>query len=153
MISLSKHPDFRSSLGGQAASKVAAIPSVRAALLKMQQDFALNPLFADGTPAKGVVYDGRDTGTVVCPQADIKLFVTATPEVRAMRRYKEYQQKGIDTSFEKVLAETKERDARDSSRSSAPLKPAEDAFIIDTSEMDIESVFQYVCSIIDQKNI
>ena len=153
MISLSKHPDFRSSLGGQAASKVAAIPVVRSALLKMQQDFALNPQFADGTAALGVVYDGRDTGTVVCPHADVKLFVTATPEVRAMRRYKEYQQKGLDTSYEVVLAETKERDARDSSRSSAPLKPAEDAVVIDTSDMDISAVFQKVCSIIEQKNV
>ena len=74
MMELSKHADFRSNLGGQAASKVAAKTPVRQALLKMQQDFALNPQFADGQQAKGVVYDGRDTGTVVCPNADIKIF-------------------------------------------------------------------------------
>ena len=92
MMALAKHPDFRSALGGQAASKVAAMPLVRQALLKMQQDFALQPVFADGSPANGVVYDGRDTGTVVCPAADIKLFITASPEVRAMRRHTEYLQ-------------------------------------------------------------
>lgn len=151
MAELSKHPDFRSGVGGQAASKVAAIPAVREALLKMQQDFALNPKFADGKSANGVVYDGRDTGTVVCPKADIKLFVTASPEVRALRRHKEYLQKGLASSFEDVLAQTKERDLRDSSRASAPLKPAEDAVILDTSDMDINEVFAKVCSIIDAK--
>ena len=153
MMLLSEHPDFRSNIGGQAASKVAALPGVRAALLKMQQDFALNPQFADGSPAQGVVYDGRDTGTVVCPKADIKLFITASSEVRAMRRYKEFMEKGIPATYEDVLAQTKERDLRDSSRSSAPLKPAEDAVIIDTSDMSIDSVFQKVCCLIEAKNI
>ena len=78
MMRLSTHSDFRSDIGGQAASKVSAMPTVRAALLKMQQDFALAPVFADGTKANGVIYDGRDTGTVVCPHADIKFFVTAS---------------------------------------------------------------------------
>ncbi len=151
MVNLSKHPDFRSDIGGQAASKVAVIPEVRAALLKMQQDFALNPQFADGTPAKGVVYDGRDTGTVVCPNADIKLFITASPEVRAMRRHKEFLEKGKTSVYEDVLAQVKERDIRDTTRASAPLKPADDAIIIDTSDMDIDAVFQKVCRIIDEK--
>ena len=149
MIELSKNSDFRSDKGGQAASKVAAFPKVRQLLLKMQQDFALNPKFADGSDADGVVYDGRDTGTVICPQADIKLFVTASPEIRAMRRHKEYLLKGIKSVYENVLAQTKERDSRDSSRSSAPLKPAADAIIIDTSYMDINQVFKKVCDIID----
>lgn len=151
MMSLAKHPDFRSALGGQAASKIAAIPKVREALLKMQQDFALNPLSYDGKPVAGVVYDGRDTGTVVCPGADIKLFITASPEVRALRRHKEYLQKGVNSSYEEVLAQTKERDERDSSRSSAPLKPADDAVIIDTSDMNIDEVFKNVCKLIDDK--
>ncbi len=151
MIQLSNHPDFRSDKGGQAASKVAAQPKVRELLLKMQQDFALNPQFANGLPANGVVYDGRDTGTVVYPQADVKLFVTASPEVRAMRRHKEYLQRGISSVYEDVLAQTKERDFRDSSRSSAPLKPADDAIILDTSELDINQVFDNVCNIIDNK--
>ena len=151
MISLSQDIDFRSSIGGQAASKVAAIGDVRSALLKMQQDFALKPLFADGTKALGVVYDGRDTGTVVCPNADIKLFVTATPEVRAMRRHKEFLEKGLASDYEEVLAQTKERDFRDANRSSAPLKPADDAIIIDTSDMAIDDVFDTVCKIIETK--
>ncbi len=151
MMTLSKHPDFRSDIGGQAASKVAVIAGVRAALLKMQQDFALHPQFADETPASGVVYDGRDTGTVVCPHADIKLFITASPEVRAMRRHKEFLEKGKASVYEEVLAQVKERDARDSSRASAPLKPADDAVIIDTSDMDIDEVFQKVCQLVDAK--
>ena len=151
MMELSKHADFRSNLGGQAASKVAAKTPVRQALLKMQQDFALNPQFVDGSKANGVVYDGRDTGTVVCPSADIKIFITASPEIRAMRRHKEFIEKGIDSNYEDVLAQTKERDLRDSSRSSAPLKPADDAIIIDTSDMSIEDVYNKVCKILDDK--
>lgn len=151
MIELSKHSEFRSNLGGQAASKVASKTPVRQALLKMQQDFAHNPQFADGQQAQGVVYDGRDTGTVVCPNADIKIFITASPEVRAMRRHKEFLEKGITSDYNEVLAQTKERDLRDSSRASAPLKPANDAIIIDTSDMSIEDVYNNVCQIIDSK--
>ncbi|MBR2923127.1 MAG: (d)CMP kinase [Alphaproteobacteria bacterium] len=151
MMELSKHSEFRSNLGGQAASKVASKTPVRQALLKMQQDFAHNPQFADGQQAQGVVYDGRDTGTVVCPNADIKIFITASPEVRAMRRHKEFLEKGITSDYNEVLAQTKERDLRDSSRASAPLKPANDAIIIDTSDMSIEDVYNNVCQIIDSK--
>lgn len=151
MMELSKHSEFRSNLGGQAASKVASKTPVRQALLKMQQDFAHNPQFADGQKAQGVIYDGRDTGTVVCPNADIKFFVTASPEVRAMRRHKEFIEKGITSDYNEVLAQTKERDLRDSSRASAPLKPANDAIIIDTSDMSIEDVYNNVCQIIDSK--
>ena len=151
MMELSKHADFRSSLGGQAASKVASKTPVRQVLLKMQQDFACDPQFADGQKAQGVVYDGRDTGTVVCPNADIKIFITASPEVRAMRRHKEFLEKGMASDYEDVLAQTKERDLRDSSRASAPLKPADDAIIIDTSNLAIEDVFNRVCEVIDSK--
>ena len=151
MMELSKHVDFRSNSGGQAASKVASLTSVRQALLKMQQDFALSPQFANGQKADGVVYDGRDTGTVVCPNADIKIFVTATPEVRAMRRHKEFIEKGIDSDYEDVLTQTKERDFRDSTRATSPLKPADDAVIIDTSDLAIDDVFNKVCAIIDSK--
>ena len=151
MMDLSKHADFRSNAGGQAASKVASKTPVRQALLKMQQDFALYPQFADGKKAFGVVYDGRDTGTVVCPNADIKLFITASPEVRAMRRHKEFLEKGIKSDYDEVLAQTRERDFRDTTRASAPLKPADDAIIIDTSNLAIEEVFDKVCNIIDSK--
>jgi cytidylate kinase len=151
MMELSKHKDFRSDIGGQAASVVSAHPKVRAALLKMQQDFALNPVFADGSSAKGVVYDGRDTGTVVCPQADLKLFVTASTEVRAQRRYKEFTEKGLSTSYEQVLQDMIARDKRDSSRSTAPLKPADDAIIIDTSALSIEEVLQKIVPLVEEK--
>lgn len=154
MIELSKNPEFRSAQGGKAASIVSAYPSVRQALLKMQQDFAQNPVFADGTPANGAIYDGRDTGTVVCPQADTKFFITASAEVRAERRWKEFKAKGIDTGFEEVLKDVQSRDERDANRASAPMKPADDAIIFDTSTWGISEVLQKACEIIDfkQKN-
>ena len=113
----------------QAASKVAVIPEVRAALLEFQRAFARR--------AGGAVLDGRDIGTVICPEAEAKLFVTASAEVRAHRRHAELRASGGDQSYEQVLAEVQERDARDRDRSAAPLKPAGDAVLIDTSEMDV----------------
>ena len=151
MVELSKHPDFRSAKGGQSASVVSSITEVRSALLAMQQNFALNPIFADGSKANGVVYDGRDTGTVICPKAELKLFITASPEVRAKRRYEEFQQKGSSQTYEEVLADIIARDERDSKRSTAPLKPAEDAIIIDTSDLSIAEVFSQVDKIIKTK--
>lgn len=148
MMELSKHPEFRGAQGGNFASIVSAHKKVRSALLKMQQDFSHSPTFAEGSPANGAVYDGRDTGTVVCPHADYKFFLTATSEVRAERRYKEFKEKGIDITYEKVLADIIERDNRDSGRSTAPLKPADDAVIIDTSDMIIEEVFEGACEFI-----
>ncbi|MYM57166.1 (d)CMP kinase [Thalassovita mangrovi] len=115
----------------QAASKVAAIPEVREALVDFQRAFARRQ--------GGAVLDGRDIGTVICPEAEAKLFVTASAEVRAERRFKELQGKGSELSFEQVLAEVKERDARDAERASAPMKAAEDAVLIDTSELSIEA--------------
>jgi len=151
MMELSKNPDFRTDIGGQAASKVSAINSVRQALLKMQQDFALNPVFADGSKANGVIYDGRDTGTVVCPHADIKFFVTASTEVRAMRRFKEFEAKGIETTYQKVLEDMIARDKRDSERKSAPMKPAVDAILMDTSDMDAQTEIDAVLKIVEEK--
>ncbi len=151
MMKLSKNPDFRSNVGGQAASVVSAHPKVRATLLKMQQDFAKNPVFADGNSARGAIYDGRDTGTVVCPNADIKFFITASPEVRAMRRFREFEAKGMQTTFEAVLEDMRIRDERDSKRATAPMKPADDAIIFDTSDLNIDEVFQKACKIIDSK--
>lgn len=150
MMELSKHKDFRSDIGGKAASVVAAQPKVRQALLKMQQDFSKYPVFADGSKASGAVYDGRDTGTVVCPNADIKLFITASPEIRAKRRFLEYQAKGMNKSYEDVLAQIRERDARDENRAAAPLKPAVDAIIFDTSSYSAAEVFEKVCEIIEK---
>ena len=151
MMELAKNPEFRSAKGGQAASIVSAIKGVRSALLSMQQNFALNPVFADGSKANGVVYDGRDTGTVVCPNADLKLFITASPEVRAKRRYDEFLQKGMPAVYEEVLADIKARDERDSNRSTAPLKPADDAIIIDTSDLNIAEVFAHVNELIQKR--
>lgn len=153
MMQLSAHPEFRGRIGGEAASKVSALPKVRSALLKMQQDFADNPVFADGTPANGAVYDGRDTGTVVCPHADIKFFVVASPEVRATRRYNEFIAKGIQTTYQQVLDDLIARDKRDSERSTAPLKPAEDAVLLDTSTMDINQEINAAINIIEQKHL
>ena len=123
--------DLRGAAAGQAASKVATIPEVRAALLDFQRAFARR--------AGGAVLDGRDIGTVICPDAPVKLFITATPEVRAQRRFAELSAKGAEVTLEGVLADVQARDARDSTRAEAPLKPAEDAELMDTSTMDIET--------------
>lgn len=136
------NPALRDEATGNAASKVAAIPAVREALLALQRDFAENPFFDDGTPAKGAVLDGRDIGTVVCPAADVKFFVTASAEVRADRRFKELQEAGKPADYDKILADIKERDERDSNRAAAPLKPAEDACILDTSDLNAVQAFQ-----------
>lgn len=114
----------------QAASKVAVIADVRAALLDFQRAFARR--------AGGAVLDGRDIGTVICPQAEVKLFVTASPGVRAQRRFDELTERGHAPVFEDVLADVKARDARDSERATAPLKPADDAHVLDTSKLSIE---------------
>lgn len=151
MIELSHHKDFRSAKGGQAASIVSGYAGVRALLLDMQRNFSKNPMFADGQSAKGVIYDGRDTGTVVCPDADIKFFITASPEVRAKRRYDEFIAKGMAADYEEVLKDVKARDERDATRKDAPMKPAEDAIILDTSDLGIEEVFAKTVAIIEKK--
>lgn len=121
----------------KAASIVAAIPEVRAALLAFQRDFAAHP----PNDAKGVVIEGRDIGTVVCPRADHKFFVTAATNVRAARRLKQLQERGAKGIHGRVLADMKERDARDSGREISPLVPAPDAHLLDTSELDQDEVF------------
>jgi len=151
MIELSHHQDFRSAKGGQAASVVSSYSGVRALLLDMQRNFAKNPTYANGKPAQGVIYDGRDTGTVVCPKADIKFFITASPEVRAKRRYDEFVAKGMNVQYEDVLRDVKARDERDATRKDAPMKPADDAIILDTSSLGIEDVFTKAVAIIEEK--
>jgi cytidylate kinase len=125
---------------GDAASRVAAMPKVRTALLKLQQDFARRP--------GGAVLDGRDTGTVIAPEADVKLFVTASPEVRAKRRFAELVGRGEATTYEQVLADIHRRDERDAERAVAPLKPAPDAALLDTTLLDIEAAFREVLNIV-----
>ncbi|MBT0958533.1 (d)CMP kinase [Alphaproteobacteria bacterium KMM 3653] len=121
----------------QAASRVAVMPEVRAHLLAFQRSFAAR----DG----GAVLDGRDIGTVICPEAEVKLFVTASAEVRAERRYLELSAKGSDVSRAQVLADVRERDARDAGREAAPMVAAETAVLIDTSEMDIAAAVAAAC--------
>lgn len=118
---------------GEAASVVAARPEVRAALLDLQRRFA--------GQAGGAVLDGRDIGTVICPGADVKLFVTASPEVRAGRRFKELAGRGSPVTYDEVLADIHRRDERDSQRSAAPLVMADDALLLDTSDLGIEEAF------------
>jgi cytidylate kinase len=129
---------LRDEAAGLAASKVAVIPSVRAALLEYQRRFAARP--PGGEP--GAVLDGRDTGTVVCPQAEAKLFVTASAQVRARRRYLELHNRGETITEAEVLADLVARDKRDSERAVAPLKPAPDAHLLDTSDLDIDAAFR-----------
>jgi CMP/dCMP kinase len=121
---------LRTAKVGQAASKIAALPAVRAALVTFQHDFARQ----DG----GVVLDGRDIGTVICPEAEVKLFVTASDEVRAVRRHAELVEKSADLTVDDVLADLRSRDARDTERKVAPLMAAADAVMLDTSAMTID---------------
>ncbi len=135
--------DLRTAEIAQAASKVAVIPEVRAALVDFQRAFARR--------SGGAVLDGRDIGTVICPEAEVKLFVTASAEVRAERRFLELSAKGSDVTRDQVLADVRERDARDAERSTAPMKPAEDAVLLDTSELSIDDALATAIDIIRQK--
>lgn len=135
---LLERPELRREDVAAMASKVAAVPAVREALLKQQQDFAKT--VPEGY--KGVILDGRDIGTVVCPDADIKLFITASAETRAERRFKEHQAANKNTSYDDILADMIERDKRDSTREIAPTKPAQDAVVVDTSDWGIEDTFK-----------
>ena len=130
--------DLRTLEAGQAASRVAVIPEVRAALLEFQRQFARR----DG----GAVLDGRDIGTVICPQAEVKLFVTASAEVRARRRWLELGGDAAPKSLADVLAEVRERDARDMGRADAPLRPASDAVTLDTSELSADEAVAVACA-------
>jgi len=121
-------PELRSEPVSKIASVISAYPSVRAALLTRQQEFA--------GQQGGAVLDGRDIGTVIAPEADVKLFVTASAEVRARRRLKELEARGMNAHFDDVLADIRARDERDSSRSAAPLHPGSDAIMLDTSDLD-----------------
>src|SRR5690606_25858292 len=101
----------------------------------------------------GAVLDGRDIGTVVCPDADVKLFVTATPEVRAIRRFREEEGRGVATTYETVLADIRRRDARDGARAVAPLRPAADAALLDTTDLDIEAAFRAAVDLVERRRV
>jgi len=138
-------PRLREPAVSAAASVVAAIPAVRGILLGLQRQFAAHP----PAPAKGAVLDGRDIGSVVCPSADAKIFLTANPETRARRRLAELRQQGATAIYENVLQDMKERDARDSERPTAPLIAAPDAIVIETSTLDADAVFERACDLIE----
>ncbi len=128
---------------GAGASLVGAIPEVRAALFDMQRRFAQRP--------GGAVLDGRDIGTVICPEADVKIFVTASPETRATRRALELKDRGEKVDYESILADIRRRDALDSGRSVAPLKAAEDAHVLDTSVLDVDAAFAAALAIVESR--
>lgn len=134
-------PDLRKESTGNAASVVANNPGVRAALLQYQRDFA--------NRKPGAVLDGRDIGTIVCPDADAKLFITATAEIRAQRRFNELIAKENNVNYEEILTDLKARDARDRARNTAPLKKAADAHLLDTSKLDIEAALDAASVFID----
>ncbi|MBX9944498.1 MAG: (d)CMP kinase [Reyranella sp.] len=136
-------PALRTDLAGQAGSKVAALPEVRSNLLYFQKKFA--------SQASGAVLDGRDIGTVICPEAPVKLFVTASLDARAERRFRELRERGVDTIKPRVLAEMAERDRRDSERAAAPLRAAPDALHLDTSDMDADAAFAAALAFIARK--
>jgi len=136
-------PDLRGDDAATAASKVAAVPEVRAALLEFQRAFAHQP--------GGAVLDGRDTGTVVCPDADVKIFVAAAPEVRADRRFRELRDRGQRAIYAEILRDMKERDERDSRRTVAPMHPAADAVVIDTSDLDADQAFAQALAIVEDR--
>ncbi|MDE3029533.1 MAG: (d)CMP kinase [Paracoccaceae bacterium] len=134
---------LRTAKVGQLASKVAAMPQVRAALIKFQQDFARR----EG----GTVLDGRDIGTVICPQAELKLYVTASDEVRAQRRHAELAERDPALTVAEVLSELRARDARDAERATAPMKPAADALLLDTSDLTIEAAVKTAVEAIENR--
>ena len=136
-------PELRSEPVSRIASAISAYPSVRAALLHRQQDFARQP--------GGAVLDGRDVGTVIAPEATVKMFVTATPEVRAQRRARELLERGMPAHLDEVLADIRARDERDSGRSVAPLAQAADAILLDTSALTVDDAVAEAVRLVDEK--
>jgi cytidylate kinase len=134
---------IRTAAAGAAASKVAVIPAVRQALFEVQRNFAYQP--------GGAILDGRDIGTVICPNADVKLFVVADAETRARRRWKELHAKGDTITFEEMLAQTLERDARDAERSDAPMQAADDATLLDTTSLSIDAAVAAAIAIVEKR--
>jgi cytidylate kinase len=136
-------PGLKSEAAGRAASIVSAHPSVRASLLERQRDFARQ--------AGGAVLDGRDIGTVIAPEAQAKLFVTASPEVRARRRFEELERMGLIVTYDHVLGDIRARDERDSGRGIAPLKQADNALLLDTSTLDVEAAVATAIDLVEQR--
>jgi len=135
--------DLRTAMAGQAASKVAAIPEVRGALLQFQKDYARR----DG----GAVLDGRDIGTVICPEAEVKIYVTASDEIRAERRHKELVESKPELTVEQVLTDLRARDLRDSSRDTSPMRAADDALLLDTTKLSIDAAVAEAMALIQER--
>jgi CMP/dCMP kinase len=142
-IRMLSDPRLREARMGEAASIVAAIPQVRVALLAFQRSFAQKP--------EGAVLDGRDIGTAVCPDAHFKLFITASAEERARRRYLELHARGEPVVYEDILKAIKQRDARDAGRTNAPLSVAPDAYLLDTTSFDADQAFEWACMFIEKR--
>lgn len=143
IMKLADDPALRSDEASIAASEVGAIPGVRVALLKFQKDFAANPPHGK----KGAILDGRDIGTIIAPQAPVKIYITADQATRANRRYKELLGRGENVTETAVLADVRARDERDLTRAAAPAKPAEDAVILDTTSLTIDEAFEAALAI------
>ena len=151
LYKITENPAIRDEKTGMIASKISAMPKVRKALFDVQRNFAVNPYFADGSKAKGSVLDGRDIGSVICPDADVKFFVNADAKIRAKRRFKELQDKGKSVTYEQVLQDLIKRDEQDEKRATAPLKPTEDAIILDNSLLDISSATAEAIKLADER--
>jgi cytidylate kinase len=147
LFRLTADPDLRTEACSAAASQVAALPEVRASLLRFQRDFCTNPPGG----LKGAVLDGRDIGTVIAPQAQAKLFVTASPEKRAERRFKELRARGENVTEARVLEDMRARDRRDAERDAAPAKPAADAVLLDTSALTADAAFEAARALVEAK--
>lgn len=146
-----KDPAIRSQLTNKYVASVAKIPELRQIMRQYQTDFTINPPpLEDGTPAKGAIIEGRDIGTVICPNAPVKFFITASPETRASRRLKEYLDQGESASYQEVLASIIARDEADRTRATSPMKQADDAIVIDTSKNNKEQTFEVAKEIIDK---
>lgn len=139
------NPGYRTAEAGEAASRVAAMPAVRAGLFKFQRKFAERP--------GGAVLDGRDIGTIIAPNAQAKLFVTASPHVRAERRWRQVMAQGQNMTFEDMLADIMRRDERDAGRGAAPMVQAQDAVLLDTTDMDIETAFDAARRIVEAARV
>lgn len=151
LYELTEKKAIRDEKTGMLASKISAMPGVRKALFDVQRNFAVSPYLRDGSKAKGAVLDGRDIGSVICPDADVKFFVTAKSEIRAERRFKELQEKGKSVTYEQVLEDLIKRDEQDEKRQQAPLKPAKDAIILDNSSLDISSATAEAIRLADER--
>lgn len=148
--SLQNDPVIRTNEVSHATSIVASIPEVRTELLEFQRNFAKYPVMEDSEEAQGAILDGRDIGTVICPEAPVKFFLIARDEIRALRRFKELQLSQKDVILDDVLKTIQERDRRDSSREVAPAKPAQDAFVLDTSDLTPIEVLSTACEYIEK---